>query len=342
MRRWVKVSVAAAAVLGVGGYVAEPYAQDWLLTRNACGGALPRDAVQQLAPKDSHMEAEESKQTKALGSYGCSLTVKGDEVNDERLVRMAAYTRRDDQDREFMSIFPEEGFSPQAPLPEGLPGFIDRFGSIQLLLPCPDLGKDAEGRQRKLLVRTWMGRDVNTGVPGAAYRTAVALANSASERFGCGAKPLNAPKGDAVPADPEDDPKTVPLSQAKNTGCGWATRSGLPQSTDWRVEVGTNDAAPTGRCRLYSGDQESTHERSRMAFVGWYGDWSNRLRAEDGNGEPLPMTATARCEGEAANFALSASDDIPGVGNAMKQRMFKEFAQDQVRRRGCSGLRFSL
>ncbi|WP_406265157.1 hypothetical protein OHT93_06790 [Streptomyces sp. NBC_00191] len=340
MRRWIKVSVAAAAVLGVGGYIAEPYAQEWMLARNACGGALPRDAVKQLAPKGSHLEAEESKHTRGLGSYGCSLTMKGEDVNDKRLVRMAAYTRRDDQDREFMSLFPEEGFSPQAPVPEGLPGFIDKFGGIQLLLPCPDLGKDAEGRQRKLLVRTSLGRDVNSGVPGAAYRTAVALANSASGRLGCGAKPLKAPKGDAVPADPEDDPKTVPLSQARNTGCGWMTRSGLSQSTDWRVAVGTNNAAPTARCDLHSADPESPHERSRMAFVAWYGDWSNRLTAEEGNGEPRPMTATARCDGEAANYALSAADDIPGVGRAVKERMFKEFAQDQVRRRGCSGLRF--
>ncbi|WP_328679946.1 hypothetical protein OG905_33040 [Streptomyces sp. NBC_00322] len=50
-------------------------------------------------------------------------------MNDKRLVRMAACTRRDDLDREFILLFPEEGFSAQAPVPEGLPGFIDALTS---------------------------------------------------------------------------------------------------------------------------------------------------------------------------------------------------------------------
>ncbi|MER5184335.1 hypothetical protein ABT009_39420 [Streptomyces sp. NPDC002896] len=343
MRRWVKVSVAAAVVLGVGGWIAQPYVQDWALARNACGGALPGDAVEQLAPDDSHLKDEESGRYEELGSYWCSLGIEGSEVHDERLLEMQAYTRRDDQDREFMSVFPEEGFSAQAPLPAGLPGFIDRYNAIQLLLDCPDLGKDAEGRQRKLLVRTWMGRDVKVGVPGAAYRTAVALANSASDKFGCGAEPLKEPDGDAVPVDSEDDPKTVPLSEAAGTPCGWLTKAGLPESTAWRVAVGMNDAAPTGHCDVSTTDAEDPAEQdTQLVFVAWYGDWSNRLTAEDGNGERLSLTATAHCDGEAANFALSANDDIPGVGTAAKQRLLKDFAQDQVRRRGCSGLRFSF
>lgn len=121
MRRWIKVSVAAAVVLGIGGYVAEPYAQDWMLAGSACGGALPRDVVDRLTPDDAHLESEDSGQTGALGSYGCDLTMKGDEVNDSRLISMEAYTRRDDQDREFFRAFPEEG-SPSSPrCPRGCP-----------------------------------------------------------------------------------------------------------------------------------------------------------------------------------------------------------------------------
>ncbi|MER7112027.1 hypothetical protein [Streptomyces sp. NPDC000229] len=337
MRRWVKVSVAAAVVLGVGGYVAEPYAQDWLLARDACDGTLPPDALEQLTPEDAHLRDETSHLHEGLGSYSCRLTAEEAEDgtgDDGRLVvGMEAYTRRDDQDREFMSIFPEEGFSPQASLPEGLPGFIDKYHDINFLLPCPDLGKDAEGRQRKLLVRMSLGREANHGAPGAAYRMAVALANGASDRLGCGAEPLRAPAGDAVPPDPERDAETVPLSEAKDTACGWMAGAGLPQDQGLRVAAAVNDAAPTGRCDLTDRDGKSA-----LSLVAWYGDWSNRLTSRDG--VPRSLTATARCDGEAAGYALGTSDDIPGVGEAVQRRLLKEFAEDQVRRRGCSGLRF--
>ncbi|MBM7443064.1 hypothetical protein [Streptomyces sp. HB132] len=52
------------------------------------------------------------------------------------------------------------------------------------------------------------------------------------------------------------------------------------------------------------------------------------------------MTATAQCGGEAANYAAVGTQDIPGVDVAARQRMLKLFAQDEVRRRGCTGLRF--
>ena len=339
MRRWIKVSVAAAVVLGVGGYAAEPYARDWMLARNACDGALSRDVVDRLTPDGAHLESEESRHTDALGSYACDLTIEGSEVDDARLISMEAYTRRDDRDRELYRAFPEEGFSSQSAVPEGLPGFIDRLGVIQLLLPCPDLPEDDEGRQGKLLVRAWTGRDTLRGVPGAAYQAVVALANSASHRLGCGAEPLKAPKGNSVPPDLGDDPRTVPLTRARGTGCEWVTGAGLPESGDWRVEAGMNDAAPTGQCDLTS-ESDDNGNGTGMYFVAWYGDWSNRLVFEDGNGEFLSTTATARCDGEAANYALSASEEIPGVDKAAKQRMFKQFAQDQVNRRGCSDLRF--
>ena len=54
-----------------------------------------------------------------------------------------------------------------------------------------------------------------------------------------------------------------------------------------------------------------------------------------------PLTAAARCDGEAANFAISASRGIPGVGKAEQRRLLRAFAQDQVERRGCSGLRMT-
>ncbi|GGX56607.1 hypothetical protein [Streptomyces fructofermentans] len=341
MRRWIKVSVAAAMVLGVAGYAAEPSVRDWMLAGSACGGALPRDVVERLTPDGAHLESEESRRTEALGSYECVLSVGGDEVRDSRLLEMEAHTRRDDRDRELFSAFPQDGFSAQYPLPGGLPGFVDQYGGIDLLLPCPGLGEDDEGRRAELLVRTWMGRDTLSGVPGAAYRAVVALANSASDELGCEGEPLAEYEGDAVPPRPGDEPRTVPVARAKGTTCAWAAGAGLPDSGGWRLAAGMNDAAPTGRCTL-RGPAAGTGSGSDsvLTFVAWYGDWSNRLVFEDSAGGFRSMTATARCDGQAANFALGGSGDVPGVGAADRRRMLKRFAQDQVDRRDCSDLRF--
>ncbi|MZE80533.1 hypothetical protein [Streptomyces xinghaiensis] len=178
MRGWVKAA-AAAVVLGLGGWAAEPFARDWMLTGSACDGALPREAAGQLRPGGTHVEEESSRHTEELGSYTCDVTLDGG--ND--LFWMRAHTRRDDQDTAFMRTFPKDGWSWQAPLPDGLPGFLDDRGTISLMLPCPDLGEDDDGRPRKLLIRTGFGQDALTGVPGAAYRTVVAPAGAAHAAF---------------------------------------------------------------------------------------------------------------------------------------------------------------
>ncbi|MEU9354930.1 hypothetical protein AB0D65_29045 [Streptomyces griseoloalbus] len=337
MRRWIKVAVAAAAVVGLGGWIAAPFAQDWWLVRTACDGALPRDAVRQLAKNGSHFKDAESMTYRELGEYRCTLSFEGDDLSSDLVLRVEAYTGRDHQDREFRTTFEEYGFIPQSPVPQGLPGFIDRFGAVQFLLPCPDLGKDDDGRRRKLLVRTQFGQDALWGHP-AAYETAVGLVNGASDRLGCGAEPLTAPRGDAGLVDPGEEPKTVPLTGAGKTGCAWATRANLPGRGGWRVADGINDAAPTGRCVLYGEDAEADSSGHRLTFVAWYGDWSSRFVA-DSDGRPRPLTATARCAGEAANFAVGGWDDIPGVGRADQRDLLEAFARDQVERRGCSGLR---
>lgn len=341
MRRWVKVSVAAAVVLGVGGYTAQPYVKEWALIRSACGEGLPRDTVKQLTPEDSLLNAEESRNIKGLGSYTCGVTLAGGDTDGKRFVSMAAYTRRDDQDRELMSVFTENGFDSQSPLPGGLPGFVDQYGTIRLFLPCPDLPADDGGRKRKLLVNISMGRTVLTGVPGAAHRLAVALSNVASGKLGCGAKPLKAPKPETPLADLEDDPRMVPIAEAEGTPCGWVAGAGLPAGGNWQVAVAASSAAPSSRCDLSSAENgEDTPNPSRLAFASWYGDWSNRLTADENHGVPRSMTATAQCEDEAANYAVVGEQDIPGIDVGARQRMLKLFAQDEVRRRGCTGLRF--
>ncbi|MEU6080707.1 hypothetical protein [Streptomyces sp. NPDC047108] len=339
MRRWIKVSVAAAAVLGVGGWIAEPYVRDWIVVRNACEGALPQDAARRLAPEDTHLGSAESRRTEGLGSWTCRVTLDGERG---RLVEMEAYTRRDDQDRTYMTVFPQEGMAPQAPLPGGLPGFVDRFGTIQLVLACPDLGRDPDGGRRTLLVRTSTGSYDHTGEPGAVYRTAVALANAASGKLGCGAEPLKTPEGDPAlprPQDGGDDPEPVPLSRAAEGPCGWAARAGL-KGRDWHVVSRLGDAAPTGFCALTDApDEGSGPGEAPLSVFAWYGDWSNRL-VVGSNGERRSFTATARCDGESANFALSASTGTREAGTAEKRRVLETFAKDQVRRRGCEEPRF--
>ena len=338
MRRWIKVAVAAAAVLGLGGYIAEPYARDWTLVGSACDGALPRGSVEQLRPDDARFTGEESHRTPELGFYRCSLSFDGDHSEGVTLIGMAAYTGRDDQDREFMRAFPQEGFTPQMVLSGGLPGIVDDMGTVRIVVPCPALGKDAEGRRRKMLVRVGISGDVAESAPGAVQRTAVALANSASRKLGCGARPLKAPRT-AVRFDVEERwRRAVPVARAAGTGCDWVARAGLAEDAGWRVRAEANDTAPTSTCEVRAkGSADS--DRREMAFVAWYGDWSNRLTSGD-NGERMPLTAAARCDGEAANFALDAAKDTPGVDKADRRRLLRAFAEDQVRRRGCAGLRF--
>ncbi|MEV0637897.1 hypothetical protein AB0I77_23745 [Streptomyces sp. NPDC050619] len=338
MRRWIKVSVTAAAVLGLGGWIAQPYVHDWWLIRGACDGVLPDDALRDLVPADSHIVDTGSGGVKELGDYGCSVTVGGDHSADWRLLSMQAYTQRDDQDREFMWAFPESGFTAQAPMPDGLPGFVARYGNLEFLLPCPDLGKDDAGRQRKMLVRAMISPNGPWRQP-ASYEAAVAFVNSASERLGCGAEKLTAPTG-VSPANPEDEPKTVSFAAARDTACGWLAKAGLPNPSHWYLTAALNDTAPTGRCAVSIGDELSDAGEQGMDFGAWFGDWSDRLIAGDDSERPS-LTATARCAGEAANFAVSASDDIPGVGVDKQRALLKAFAEEQVRRRDCSDLRVS-
>lgn len=348
MRRWVKLSVTAAVVVGLGGWIAEPYAQDWWLARDACGGALPTDAVQRLMLEDAHLVDAQSRQVDGLGSYACELTVERDDGREYELIEVHAYTRRDDKDREFMKVFSQEPFTPHAPLPEGMPGFIGTFGDIRLLLPCPDLGTDAAGRQRSLLVSTDLSRDVlQAAEPQDAYEVAVALANSASEKLGCGAEPLEAPEPpepsepaqrDSVLTDVEEL-ETVSLQQARGTACGWLTEAELPRGPEWRVEIRSNGSMPVSRCDVVAESEEAGGREKWLVFAGWYGDWSGRMATRDG--EPYPLTATARCRGQAAHFRMAAAEEVTGLDDTAKRHLLETFARTEVSRHDCADLRLT-
>ncbi|MFG2352540.1 hypothetical protein [Streptomyces sp. NPDC048521] len=336
MRRWMKAAVAAVAVLGLGGWIAAPYVKDRWLVRTACDGALPAGAVRQLAVGGGHFTEADTTSHPRLGDYGCSLHFEG-RGEHTLVVRMAAYVRRDDQDSAFLAAFPQEAFAALHPLPRHLPGFVDSFGDFQFLLHCPDLGKDAEGRPRRLLVSAVVG-DATARTSHAVYETVIPLVNSASTRLGCGAEPLKVPKGDVAPPDREKEPKPLPVREAAGTACGWVAGARLPQAARWQVRILMNDAAPAGRCDLIRGG-ETSESGKNLDFAAWYGDWSNRVVSYDGVRRPL--MATARCAGEAANFAVSAPKDIPGVGREEQRGLLRAFARDQVERRGCFGLRLT-
>ncbi|MFI9803875.1 hypothetical protein ACIHEJ_05805 [Streptomyces sp. NPDC052301] len=325
--------MAAAAVLALAGWICAPYVKDRWLLHTACDGALPSGPVRELASGGGHFTEADTSAHPRLGDYGCTLRFEG-QGDSTLVVRMTAYTQRDDQDADFLYVFPQEGFPYLRPLPRGLPGFVDETGDLRFLLRCPDLGKDAEGRPRRMLVTATPGMaTARTGH--AVYETVVPLVNSASRHLGCGAKPLTVPKGGAAPTEPGKGERAFPVTEAGRTACGWVARARIPEAATWQVEPLMNDAAPAGRCDLATGGRAG---RS-MRFAAWYGDWSNRLVFSSDSGGRRALTASARCDGEAANFAVSASKGIPGVGTAEQRRLLKAFAEDQVERRGCSGLR---
>ncbi|WP_256642410.1 hypothetical protein [Streptomyces murinus] len=333
MRRWWKVWCAAVAVLALAGWLCAPYVKDRWLLRTACDGALPSGPVRQLAAGDGHFAGADTTEHAGLGDYGCDLRFAG-HGDATWVVRMSAYTRRDDRDAEFLLSFPQDGFSPVYPLAGDLPGVVDDAGELQFLLRCPALGKDAAGRPRRMLVVAAPGKDT-TRAPRAVYETVVPLVNSASRHLGCGAKPLTVPKdtGSALP-DSAHPPRGIPVSGAAGTGCGWAARARLPLSGNWQVQPLLNDTSPGGRCDLTL--RNGTAGQAELSLAAWYGDWSDRLVTD--SGVRMPLTATARCDGEAANFAIRASKSI---GDARRRVLLRSFAEDQVERHGCSGLRLT-
>ncbi|MEU6065377.1 MULTISPECIES: hypothetical protein [Streptomyces] len=133
MRCWIKVTVAAAAVLAGGRVDRRPV--DWWLVRTACDGAPPAGAVRQLASPGYHFTQTRTRYHAGLGDYGCTVRYEGDSVKSTLVLEMDAHTRRDDQDSENLSAFPETGFAPVRSMPERLPGFIEKFGALPFLLP---------------------------------------------------------------------------------------------------------------------------------------------------------------------------------------------------------------
>ncbi|MEX3105693.1 MULTISPECIES: hypothetical protein [unclassified Streptomyces] len=332
MQRWVKVSVTAAVVMSVVGWFAQPYVKDWWLVRDACDGGLPAGAARELAPDGAHFTDVESRTLRGLGEYRCTVTVEDDD-RDIPLVSVQAYTGRAAVETQLLPV--DRGFQTIAAMPEGLPGFVNSYRGADFLVKCPDLPKDADGRTAKLLTHVTFDREATAGRP-AAYEAAVALTNSISERLGCGATPLKVPAGAGGLPDPEAE-KPVWLDEAGGTGCEWAQKAGLPSAPAmWRVIDRMNDAAPMGRCDFQNRSSPDAELSEPLAFASWYGDWTDRLLAKGRGRWPA---ATARCDGEAAHFVLSADDTFPGLDKAKQRTLLKAFAEAKVRKHGCTDLR---
>ncbi|WP_128557737.1 hypothetical protein [Streptomyces triticagri] len=319
-------------VLGLAGYGTFPYAKDWWLSREVCGGALPDDAVDALSPDsgEHHLAESDEKRVGALGSYRCELSYdRGEDAPPASVFSVTADTRRDPQDASLWGTFEDEGWSAVSPLPDGMPGFIDDSGAVQLMAKCPELGKDDDGRPRRILVRTAAGWDADRKAPDALVGVAVAAANRASEQLGCGAKPFKK-TGKVRSTDPE--PVALEPSKAAGTVCAAFAEADLPAGTKLRPR--SNSSAPVARCELVKGGDRAP----KAVFGAWYGDWSKRLIHEDTHGHPRrPDTATARCDGETAVFDGWAEDDF-GLTDRQVRALIADFSSAETTHRKCTSL----
>ncbi|MFI0242702.1 hypothetical protein [Streptomyces sp. NPDC016845] len=341
----------AAAVLGTATYVAEPTVRDHLVARNVCDGAVPKSVVDSLTPDDVHLKESKARRISGLGSYTCTLTVKAGEhdARDWSLLRMEAYTRADDRDREMRVSLPQYGTEYQEALPDGLPGFVDRLQNIVLRVPCRGRGRGrGEGGPEALLTRVAVARDALHGVPGAAYRAAASFTDAAAREVGCDAAPLKVTGAAArsALADPaaRDDGKaparSVSVPDAARTACGWAATAGLPHADTWTVSATGRPASMMTTCALAGPDTQA------VTLHAWYGDWGTRFLSRDSYAAVRdPMTAVAHCDGARANFSLTAGretgrndSDEQSVSDTVRKRLLRAFVADQMRRAGhCAG-----
>ncbi|OEU85298.1 hypothetical protein DB35_15905 [Streptomyces abyssalis] len=339
-------------MLGVAVAVVEPYANDWWVTRNACGGSLPEGVLEDLgagrADDDGHLYAHEETLDERLGRYRC-------EVNDASSgrgyrFRASAYTSRDDVERRLSDDF--SGREPaRLALPAGLPGYESQRGDLVLTLDCPRLGEGGSGKPRKLHTRAqipgYFGDDESGDEPGigssydAGARAAVALANKASENLRCGAETLE------VPAE-VTRPEPVPLEETAGTPCAALARAPLTREDTWSVQVRMSKRAPVGSCLLER--ERDGAESGRAAektevldLTAFHGDFSEGLWKAAGREKPWVSGtegwATARCGGTEAVFrarALGGDGRTPVLSAGEVRSVLADFAERQAARRGCT------
>ncbi|WP_244501261.1 hypothetical protein [Streptomyces sp. TP-A0874] len=346
-RRWLPsrwtlgvAAVVLAAVAGVG-WLAKPMWQPWWYAASLCGGNLSGGDLAELLPNERLRAAKDT-----FGSGGDALRCGVDESDGRHFV-LDVEAQIDNGERlgplamEFMvprDLHYVYGSS--------VPGFYGKFGPV-IIQECPKLGRDSEGRKRRLVTKVYT-HGVESAPSPQSLRTAVRIANGANTEIGCGADPLPLP-------DRVEPVRKLSLSQAENTMCGWLARRALPKSPsgkEWRVVAPTGERAPITNCSLI----DSGTGESALNLSGWYGDWTDEpfetllmekveipegLSARDALLGGDFGRAKAQCAGESANFlATSQGRDRsrPVLPMSEVRRLLTGFVEDQSKRRGCTDL----
>lgn len=329
-RRGLWVGALVVAVLALVAFLVRAPVNDAWLAHRACDGDVSGDDLDTIRT-GAHLEDHQRFHNRELGQYRCLLTNTEDKV----VVSVEAYTRPADQRLE-LSRVGKEG-QPQRVLPGGLPGFASDNGDIHLMPRCPRLGEDFDGGSRRMLATTWAPLAEGRPEAAALLRTAVKMTNKASEKLGCGARALPAPKEGAAAGKGRE----ITRAAAGETACAalagklWPEPGAKARGGSARGERAARgvevpgakvlDAvrahAPIGRCTLTMAADSSTEAESRQPVVeltSWYGDWgggteergagsrSYGLRADGSrtaHTNESSAWATARCDGGHAGFA---------------------------------------
>lgn len=362
-RKTVVWSLVGVLVLGVAGVIAKPSLKDMYIESGACDGAIPDGSMDTLrattGESGAHLAEESAELDTQLGRYTCEV----ENEEGERVVEAEVYSSRDDIDRELARQFTDDGGRPRAALPGGLPGFEGKLSGIILMPDCPGRGKDAAGHRAQLLVEVYAG---HLSKPRQVLRVGAALANKASQKLGCHAKPLRVP-AEGVAA------KTVDPARAGGTSCAALAKSPL-RGSGWVADIRTPDGrGPMASCtvRPKGLDRNGEPHGAVLELDVWYGDWSRRMmlyQARQGGAggdrekeKVRPWLtgeggwATAECDGQAAGFQLAVRrpDEDEGaaedtgeasvsrgrLGKGEMRAMLASFAKSQARERGCHGLR---
>lgn len=333
---------AVLALLTVVGYGTKPQWQPWWYAATICDGHLSADDLAGVLPS-KRLQPGKEEMNSELGHMRCGVNT------DDHHFALAVeiYSNPTEVDRELDLEFTIAS-EPLYMFPRGTPGFKGRFGPL-IIQECPAEGRDPEGRKQRIVTRV-MGRwDDDHGTP-AALRIATSMANAAAAKLHCGTPPLPRPKQALL-----NGQEAVSLKEAAGTPCEWIAKASLPRNKSgapWKVAVQTDDRAPITACTLV----DAKSGKSVAHFSGWYGDWSNhpfetlvtanvKLPSQYHFGDAIMSEhfgrATARCDGESANYRASSyqSDNRQSLSGTELQPLLVDFARDQSERHGCTDLK---
>ncbi|MDQ8704527.1 hypothetical protein RCO28_18830 [Streptomyces sp. LHD-70] len=311
-------------VLAVVGLAVRQDVEEWWLARQACGGAVPREVIDARMPDDARLLPAEEKLIEETGWYRCDLRFEEPGGGRDQVLHVVATTDQEEQGEILYDTFEfNESWSWRGQVPEGLPGILQVNDTLQLLIDCPALGKDAKGSPRKLLVRSGIGPWSGESAPPELAKSAASLANEASRRLGCGAEPLKPPTGKVY-----REPRPLAPKQAAGTPCAWTARADLPAGA--RVSVSGTRTSHAVRCDLHWG---AKFRDPKVMLSAYYGDWGKRLRFDD-DGRIFPGAVQARCRGEAVIFKAATEPDA-SVTEKQLRVLAQSFARAELRQRGC-------